>query len=66
MITNSQCETIEAEEINAPEAKRVEACVFQTQEMGSSPIWSTGFKWQVEEHTVNIDGRNHTRLRIKT
>lgn len=33
--------TKEAEERNATEAKRVEACVFQTQGAGSSPVGST-------------------------
>lgn len=33
--------TVEGEEIYAPEAKQVEACDFQSQGVGSSPIRST-------------------------
>lgn len=41
--------TEEAEEINAPEAKMVEACDFHSQGTGSLPVWSTTSDWEVEK-----------------
>lgn len=68
-------ETEEAEERNAPEAKQVEACAFQAQRAGSSPVGSTD-DWCVEKignrdfniikTTATICGRDHGRLGIQT
>lgn len=65
----------EAEERYAPEAKRVEACAFQAQGAGSSPVGSTN-DWYVQKigngdfniikTTVAICGRDQSRLSIRT
>lgn len=67
--------TEEAEERFAPEAKQVEACAFQAQGVGSSPIRSTN-DWEVEklkngdfnikQVNTTIAGRDYNRLSVIT
>ena len=76
-ILDLETKTEEAEETKfVPEAKQVEACDFQSQKTGSSPVWDadvivgkrnkdiTGFNWTMKQDM--IDGRIYSRLSFQT
>lgn len=66
--------TEEADEINAREAKQVEACAFQAQGAGSSPVASTNDWWieskgndfEVKRRDINIGGNFTGRYSVLT